>query len=98
MAAKELVGKVTHYYDKIGVAVVELSSKLKVGDNISIEGPGVSFEQMEKLKNENLKEFYKIIKRYSNYLPQQKRNDPQESNTPQNLNSYLILFPFLHRY
>jgi translation elongation factor EF-1alpha len=45
MAAKELVGKVTHYYDRIGVAVVELSSKLKVGDNISIEGPGVSFEQ-----------------------------------------------------
>jgi len=32
-------------------------------------------ELMEKLKKENLEEFYKIIKRYSNYLPQQKRND-----------------------
>ena len=32
-------------------------------------------ELMEKLKKENLEELYKIIKRYSNYLPQQKRND-----------------------
>lgn len=28
------VGKVTHYYDRIGVAVVELSDTLKVGDTI----------------------------------------------------------------
>lgn len=42
---KELVGKVVHYYGKIGVAVVELSGALKVGDKISIEGKGTSFEQ-----------------------------------------------------
>ncbi len=46
MASKELVGKVTHYYNKIGVAVVELSGKLKVGDSISIEShDGSSFQQ-----------------------------------------------------
>lgn len=28
------VGKVTHYYDKIGVAIVELSGSLSVGDKI----------------------------------------------------------------
>ena len=31
------VGKVTHWYDKIGVAVVKLSGPLKVGDNIKIK-------------------------------------------------------------
>ncbi|MGC8587345.1 MAG: translation elongation factor-like protein [Candidatus Micrarchaeia archaeon] len=46
MASKELVGKVTHYYNKIGVAVVELSGKLKVGDSILIEShDGSSFQQ-----------------------------------------------------
>lgn len=28
------IGRVTHYYDKIGVAIVELSADLAVGDNI----------------------------------------------------------------
>jgi translation elongation factor EF-1alpha len=28
------VGKVTHYYDKIGVAVVELDGTLSVGDKV----------------------------------------------------------------
>lgn len=42
---KELVGKITHYYDKIQVAVVELSGKLKEGDTISIEKAGEAFEQ-----------------------------------------------------
>ncbi len=30
------VGKVTHYFDKIGVAVLELNSVLQVGDRIGI--------------------------------------------------------------
>ncbi len=38
------VGRVTHYYGKIGVAIVELSSTLKVGDRIKIEN-GAEFEQ-----------------------------------------------------
>ena len=28
------IGKVTHYYDKLGVAIVELSSRLSLGDRI----------------------------------------------------------------
>lgn len=32
------VGKVTHYFDKIGVAVVELTGPLLAGDSIKISG------------------------------------------------------------
>ena len=34
----KLIGKVTHYFSKIGVAVIELSDKLSVGDTIRIAG------------------------------------------------------------
>ncbi len=39
------VGKVTHYYGKIGVAIVQLSGALRVGDKIKIEGNLTEFEQ-----------------------------------------------------
>jgi U32 family peptidase len=40
------VGKVTHYYDKISVAVVELSGDLSVGDKIKfVRGGEDMFEQ-----------------------------------------------------
>ena len=39
------IGKVTHYYDKAGVAIVELQDELKVGDRIRIERGENSFEQ-----------------------------------------------------
>lgn len=40
------VGKVTHYYDKIGVAVVELSGTLSVGDKIKfVRGGEDLFEE-----------------------------------------------------
>ena len=42
---KEPVGKITHYFDKIGVAVVELKKGLKIGDKIKIEGEQTDFEQ-----------------------------------------------------
>jgi len=42
--AKKLIGKISHYYPNINVAVVELSSALKQGDKISIEGKS-NFEQ-----------------------------------------------------
>ncbi|MEM1822569.1 MAG: hypothetical protein QXX33_00305 [Candidatus Hadarchaeales archaeon] len=42
---KRLVGKVTHYFTKIGVGVIELSDELKVGDKISIEGATTNFQQ-----------------------------------------------------
>ena len=34
----KLIGKVVHYFDKIGVAVIALSGSLKVGDTIRIAG------------------------------------------------------------
>jgi len=43
---KKLVGKVTHYYPKISVAVVDLEDTLRVGDRISIERASGSFEQV----------------------------------------------------
>lgn len=45
LADKDLVGKVIHYYDKIGVAVVKLSKALKVGDKIKVVHGETSFEQ-----------------------------------------------------
>lgn len=40
------VGKITHYYDKISVAVAELDSKLAVGDKIKfVRGGEDIFEQ-----------------------------------------------------
>lgn len=44
-AEKKLVGKVAHYFTKIGVGVIELSDELKLGDRISIEGPTTNFQQ-----------------------------------------------------
>lgn len=45
MVEKKLVGEVTHYFQKIGVAVVSLSDELCKGDRISVEGATTSFEQ-----------------------------------------------------
>ena len=56
MVEKKLVGKVTHYFSKIGVAVVELSDDVKVGDRIKVEGATTSFEQViESMEIENEK-------------------------------------------
>ena len=41
----EEIGKVTHYFTNIGVAVIELSGDLKVGDKIKIKGATSDFEQ-----------------------------------------------------
>ena len=45
MAEKKLIGKVSHFYPKISVVVVDLTDSLKVGDRISIERSSDSFEQ-----------------------------------------------------
>jgi translation elongation factor EF-Tu-like GTPase len=42
---KKEVGKVTHYFGKIGVAALRLSDTLRPGDQISIEGAHTNFEQ-----------------------------------------------------
>jgi translation elongation factor EF-1alpha len=43
---KELIGKITHVFDKISVVVIELEKGLKVGDKISIEKDDEAFEQV----------------------------------------------------
>lgn len=41
------VGKITHFFPKILVAVLEVTGKaLKVGDNIKVVGHGKEFEQV----------------------------------------------------
>lgn len=41
----EKVGRVSHYYSKIGVSIIDLEGALKVGDNISIKGAKTDFTQ-----------------------------------------------------
>jgi putative protease len=41
----KLIGKVSHYFSKIGVAVIDLSDSLKVGDTIRISGGETDFTQ-----------------------------------------------------
>lgn len=41
------IGKISHYFDKIGVAVVEVEDEsLSVGDNIKIIGHGQEIDQV----------------------------------------------------
>lgn len=39
------VGKITHYFAKIGVAVVDVTGILKVGDEVHIKGHTTDFKQ-----------------------------------------------------
>jgi len=43
--ADKKVGKITHYYDKISVAVLDLEAGLKIGDKIKIIKDSEEFEQ-----------------------------------------------------
>ena len=45
MPKEKEIGKITHFFDKIGVAVIELTGNLKVGDKIKIKGNTTEFEQ-----------------------------------------------------
>ena len=45
MAEEDLLGKVIHYYDKIGVAVIKLEKGVKVGDKVKFVHKEDSFEQ-----------------------------------------------------
>lgn len=46
MPEEKLIGKITHYFGKIGVAVIELDDELKVGDTIRIVGGNRDFTQV----------------------------------------------------
>ncbi len=41
----KLIGKITHYFGHLGVAVINLSDKLKVGETIRIVGGETDFVQ-----------------------------------------------------
>jgi len=45
MAEEKLIGKVTHYFSKIGVAVIRLSDALQVGSIIHIKNSDRDFNQ-----------------------------------------------------
>jgi len=45
LAEEKEVGKVTHYFSKIGVGVIKLTGVLAVGDNIHIKGATTDFQQ-----------------------------------------------------
>jgi putative protease len=45
MAKDNLIGIVVHWYDKISVAVIELSKNLKVGDKVKIKHGDTEFEE-----------------------------------------------------
>jgi putative protease len=52
------VGKITHFFSKISVAVVDLTATLSVGDHIRIQGPTTDFEQTVdsmQIEHENVK-------------------------------------------
>jgi putative protease len=40
------IGRITHFFSKIDVAVIELKAALSVGDTIAIKGPTTDFEQL----------------------------------------------------
>lgn len=46
MAEEKEIGKITHYYDKLSVAIIELKSELKAGDEISIKGANDDLRQV----------------------------------------------------
>ena len=43
---EKLVGKVTHFYSKLGVAIVELSDAMAVGDTLHFKGATTDFEEV----------------------------------------------------
>ena len=46
--AKEIkpIGEVTHYFSKIGVAIIKFNKKVKVGEKIKVKGATSDFEQV----------------------------------------------------
>ena len=46
MVKEKLVGKITHYFSNIGVAVIKLSGALKEGDTIHVKGASTDFTQL----------------------------------------------------
>ncbi|MFA6428320.1 MAG: EF-Tu/IF-2/RF-3 family GTPase [Candidatus Buchananbacteria bacterium] len=44
---EEKIGKITHFFSKIGIAVLEVTTgSIKVGDTIHLVGHGIDFSQV----------------------------------------------------
>lgn len=46
MAKDTTVGKISHYYDHLGVGIVKLTKPLKVGQTVKISGKTTNFDQL----------------------------------------------------
>ncbi len=46
MENEKEIGRISHFFPKINVAVIELSDELSVGDKIIIKGSTTNFEQI----------------------------------------------------
>lgn len=58
MSKEKQIGKITHYFDHIGVGVIELTSPLVLGDEIHITGGERDFVQevsSMQVEHENIK-------------------------------------------
>lgn len=54
MAEEKLIGKVSHYFTKISVGIIELEDTIKVGDTIHIKGATTDFtQQVESMQIEH---------------------------------------------
>jgi len=52
----KLIGEISHYFGNIGVAVIDLTDKLKEGDNIRIVGGETDFiQKVESMEAEKQK-------------------------------------------
>ncbi len=52
--ADVLIGKVIHYYDKLGVAIVRINKKLGIGDKIKfVKGDNVFEQTVESMQIEH---------------------------------------------
>jgi len=59
MPSLEKVGEISHYFTRIGVAVVDVSGPLKVGDRIAIKGMTTNYEmtvESMQVEGKNLEE------------------------------------------
>jgi putative protease len=45
---RQEIGRVVHFYSKIGVAIIQLDSELNVGDRIAIVGSTTDIDQIVK--------------------------------------------------
>jgi len=59
--ADKKVGKVAHYYDQIGVAVIEVLAPIKIGDKIKFRGHEEFEQEIESMQIEH--EAIKVAKK-----------------------------------